>query len=741
MNLKLKAFSLAFVVLALIITSFGPAATAGASPIPNLSNGSGNAESDIQTIHISGLLTRNRGTQITPGTSGVLAIMVGICDGGVLANTSATLLVPVAGATATIAGGLAAIPCIPSGGALTGGSDGLATGVNSAILVFSGPGARFIRTVRMYVDAPVLPPVGPYKGGGNGRLFEPAELIQQVTARFNTGTGEAIAQFGRTQEQILSARNGAPVVAFGVNGQTRPELLYFTVDIGQDATSGRVNVALGVGAGDDTAQGAGGICARFLLLGINCGSNFMKSGPEMNSFEIVGGAAPGGGTPPPAPPGGGLSLSLHAGWNMISSPVGSVPLSSLQGNCSVTGGPWWWSGSSYQQAGTIEPAKGYWVQVAGACTMQASGSNAPQSLSVVGGWNLISSSGSWNQMNTGGCTLLSGPWWYDGTRYQQVASGTSMEDFKGYWVKVGGGCSVSSQSAQGQDKGAAWVPELNPIPRLPVENASPLQPQPPAPPGGLSPTLKLHVGWNMISSPIRSVPLSAVQGDCLFSSGPWWWTGTRYEQASTLESAKGYWVKVGVPCTLQTPPSSGSFPQSLALSPGWNLISSSGSWNQLNTGGCTLLSGPWWWNGKQYKQIAPGTPLNGFKGYWAKVSQGCNVNSQGLSGKGAAPASEFSSIAQQAVPLRLEGVRLSQVGSGLELQVLGRGIGHSELRLYDLAGTLVAQARGRGNRLHLATLGRQGRPLANGVYLYIVTVKGADGQATSSEVRKLLLLR
>ena len=461
-------------------------------------------------------------------------------------------------------------------------------------------------------------------------------------------------------------------------------------------------------------------------------------------------------------------------------------------------------------------------------------------------------------MNTGGCTLLSGPWWYDGTQYQQVASGTAMEDFKGYWVKVGGGCSVSSQEVHDRGRGEAFASGFNQIPRLPTANASPLQSQPPAPPGGLSPTLKLHVGWNMISSPIRSVPLSAVQGDCLFSSGPWWWTGTRYEQASTLESAKGYWVKVGVSCTLQTPPSSGSFPQSLALNPGWNLISSSGSWNQLNTGGCTLLSGPWWWNGKQYKQIAPGTPLNGFKGYWAKVaqgcnvnsqglsgrgaapastsssiaqqavplrlegvrlswvgsglelqvqgegiarselrlydlagtlvaqargrgnrlhlatgclsgpwwwngkqykqitpgtplngfkgywakvSQGCNVNSQGLSGRGAAPASTSSSIAQQAVPLRLEGVRLSWVGSGLELQVQGEGIARSELRLYDLAGTLVAQARGRGNRLHLATLGQQGRPLANGVYLYIVTVKGADGQATSSEVRKLLLLR
>jgi hypothetical protein len=31
--------------------------------------------------------------------------------------------------------------------------------------------------------------------------------------------------------------------------------------------------------------------------------------------------------------------------------------------------------------------------------------------------------------------------------------------------------------------------------------------------------------------------------------------------------------------------------------------------------------------------------------------------------------------------------------------------------------------------------------LANGVYLYVVTVKGANGQVINSEVRKLVILR
>ncbi len=279
----------ALISLTLLLASLGSSGTAlAATPVQNLSNGSGSPETDIQTIHIIGLLSRYRATQIGPGTREAIAIMIGLCDGGVLGNNNATLLVPVASASPQIAGGLAAIPCIPSPT-----TDGLRTGINSAILVFSGAGARYIRTVRMYMD-------------DDGTLFDPYELMQQVTAQYNPGTGEAIDIFGRTQDQIITRITGTPATV--PDGSLFPRLIFFTVDIGDDATSGHVDVAAGLGAGDDTAQGVNGIC--FVRFGVNCGSNFMKPGPETNSFDIVGGSAPppsggGGGPPPPPPPSGG----------------------------------------------------------------------------------------------------------------------------------------------------------------------------------------------------------------------------------------------------------------------------------------------------------------------------------------------------------------------------------------------------------------------------------------------------
>jgi hypothetical protein len=85
---------------------------------------------------------------------------------------------------------------------------------------------------------------------------------------------------------------------------------------------------------------------------------------------------------------------------------------------------------------------------------------------------------------------------------------------------------------------------------------------------------------------------------------------------------------------------------------------------------------------------------------------------------------------------------LTTLRSGqLELQIEGRGIVSSELKLYNLSGQLVLDAQGAGNRLSVATLDRNGRPLANGVYLYTVTVRGFDGKVIQSEVKKLVLLR
>jgi hypothetical protein len=294
------------------------------------------------------------------------------------------------------------------------------------------------------------------------------------------------------------------------------------------------------------------------------------------------------------------------------------------------------------------------------------------------------------------------------------------------------------------------------------------QAQPPEPPGAFGPTLQLHAGWNMISSPIRSAPITNLQGDCLISNGPWWWTGTRYELSTTLEPAKGYWVKVGDTCTMEAISLDRRFEQTLPLVPGWNLISSSSSWNDTNTGDCKLVSGPWWWDGQKYQQITADQPLEGFKGYWVKVGADCIVDSvksqasheawdDSLLPPGPPAVNEGliagllqsiglrqTTAAPQAAPapVSLQDVRLIPLNAGLaELHLRGTGIARSELRLFNLAGDLMTDLQGVGSTSRVSLLAANGRPLANGVYLYLVIITSADGQMTSSEVRKILLWR
>jgi len=78
---------------------------------------------------------------------------------------------------------------------------------------------------------------------------------------------------------------------------------------------------------------------------------------------------------------------------------------------------------------------------------------------------------------------------------------------------------------------------------------------------------------------------------------------------------------------------------------------------------------------------------------------------------------------------------------GVRLIARGQGIISLEARLFALSGRLVKSQRAFGHTLTLTGQDDQGRPLAGGVYLYLVTVKGADGQTISSEVKKLVVMR
>jgi len=71
----------------------------------------------------------------------------------------------------------------------------------------------------------------------------------------------------------------------------------------------------------------------------------------------------------------------------------------------------------------------------------------------------------------------------------------------------------------------------------------------------------------------------------------------------------------------------------------------------------------------------------------------------------------------------------------------GSGIAGIKVEIFNLAGVRVFEQEASSNTLEFNAMDNEGRPLANGVYLYVVTAKGFDGQTIRSGVRKLVILR
>jgi len=79
--------------------------------------------------------------------------------------------------------------------------------------------------------------------------------------------------------------------------------------------------------------------------------------------------------------------------------------------------------------------------------------------------------------------------------------------------------------------------------------------------------------------------------------------------------------------------------------------------------------------------------------------------------------------------------------SGARIEVIGSGIARIELEVFTLAGHRVLNQDAFSNRLLFQGLDDTGRTLANGVYLYVVTARGFNGEMVRSQLRKLVILR
>jgi hypothetical protein len=111
-------------------------------------------------------------------------------------------------------------------------------------------------------------------------------------------------------------------------------------------------------------------------------------------------------------------------------------------------------------------------------------------------------------------------------------------------------------------------------------------------------------------------------------------------------------------------------------------------------------------------------------------------------GRRTLPGSACDNTTWQALGASAPGITLSAVGSrvrgsAIEFTVQGADIAETTVELFTLAGARLLTATAPGTHVTLSFV----NDLANGVYLYVVTVRGWDGSARRSEVRKLVLMR
>jgi pimeloyl-ACP methyl ester carboxylesterase len=106
-------------------------------------------------------------------------------------------------------------------------------------------------------------------------------------------------------------------------------------------------------------------------------------------------------------------------------------------------------------------------------------------------------------------------------------------------------------------------------------------------------------------------------------------------------------------------------------------------------------------------------------------------------------APEGSGVSVNAVKVKPQSLRAFafQRGQLIEFRVEGWDIGWMRVSVFDLSGKLVFHTDWVQNGFTWNLIDNRGQPLANGVYLYVVRVRGFDGREYVSEVRKLVILR
>lgn len=93
------------------------------------------------------------------------------------------------------------------------------------------------------------------------------------------------------------------------------------------------------------------------------------------------------------------------------------------------------------------------------------------------------------------------------------------------------------------------------------------------------------------------------------------------------------------------------------------------------------------------------------------------------------------------VPLASQNIQLRLEPGYLHVETYGDSVTSVRFQLFDLSGRQLIDKTNESDILTIPLLTSKDQPLANGVYLYVVRVRGFNGEEYVSEVRKLVILR
>ena len=93
--------------------------------------------------------------------------------------------------------------------------------------------------------------------------------------------------------------------------------------------------------------------------------------------------------------------------------------------------------------------------------------------------------------------------------------------------------------------------------------------------------------------------------------------------------------------------------------------------------------------------------------------------------------------------LRLDAITLAANPANhiMTFKVSGQGIASIDVKIFDMSGREIFTQATVGTWIPWKLKTTSGSPVSNGVYLYVVTARGAFRQMLRSEVRKLMVVR